>query len=163
MRLSALYYGSLAFLPSFIAALAVPDVVPRNETLAKRGGEVNYLTYCLRANVNNMADAYHASYIAWYSNIDNTQSGNPATGLLGKDDSKAYTSLTLGLLSKRISKPGLKTDPSGPGLVGFNVPLIGSGSIATGYVMGLHLYLGDSDNITPTKLLIVGPATGAYR
>lgn len=77
MKVSALFFASLTSIPSFVAALAVPEVVPRDETLAKRGGEVNYLTYCLRANVNNMADAYHASYAVWYSNIDNTQSGNP--------------------------------------------------------------------------------------
>ncbi|KIO23882.1 hypothetical protein M407DRAFT_106440 [Tulasnella calospora MUT 4182] len=32
-----------------------------------------------------MADAYHASYVAWYSNVDNTLSGNPRPGSLSSE------------------------------------------------------------------------------
>lgn len=64
---------SLAFAPSFIAAAAIPDVAPRNETIAKRGGEVNYLADCTRWSVLNTWSDYPASYIVWYSNVDNSQ------------------------------------------------------------------------------------------
>ncbi|KAG9005196.1 hypothetical protein FRB90_010507, partial [Tulasnella sp. 427] len=67
MRLSTLSLVTFGVLPSLISALTVPAVVPRNETLIKRDQEINYLTFCVRANPDNMADAYHASYMAWYS------------------------------------------------------------------------------------------------
>ncbi|KAG8898918.1 hypothetical protein FRC01_010721 [Tulasnella sp. 417] len=73
MKLPTLSIASLSFIPSLIAAIAIPDVASRNETLAKRGGEVNYLANCQRIDPK---DSYTASYVAWYANIDNTQSGN---------------------------------------------------------------------------------------
>ncbi|KAG8959218.1 hypothetical protein FRC00_001830 [Tulasnella sp. 408] len=74
MKLSTLFITSLSLIPSLIAAVAIPDSAARNETLAKRGGEVNYLANCQR--IGNNKDTYTASYAAWYMNIDNTQSGN---------------------------------------------------------------------------------------
>ncbi|KAG8909708.1 hypothetical protein FRC01_006778 [Tulasnella sp. 417] len=78
MKFSALFIASLSFIPSLIAAVAIPDIAARNETLVKRGGEVNYLSNCLRVDTHSgwPLSSYTASYIAWYSNIDNTQSGN---------------------------------------------------------------------------------------
>lgn len=76
MKLLALCITSLCFIPSLISAIAIPNVAPRNETsLGKRGGEVNYLANCQRFDVNTW-DSYTASYVAWYANVDNTQSGN---------------------------------------------------------------------------------------
>ncbi|KIO17301.1 hypothetical protein M407DRAFT_33050 [Tulasnella calospora MUT 4182] len=75
MKLSILLITSLSFIPSLIAAVAIPDVAPRNETLAKRGGEVNYLSNCQRLDVNTL-NSYTASYVAWYANVDNSQSGS---------------------------------------------------------------------------------------
>ncbi|KAG9044353.1 hypothetical protein FS837_008287 [Tulasnella sp. UAMH 9824] len=74
MKLSTLLITSIPFIPSMIAA-AIPDVVAHNETLAKRGGEINYLANCQRFS-NTSSDWYKASYVAWYSNVDNSQSGN---------------------------------------------------------------------------------------
>lgn len=78
MKLLALCITALSLIPSLISAIALPAdvVVPRNETssdLEKRGGEVNYLSNCWRVNVNN--NGYYASYVAWYSNVDNSQNG----------------------------------------------------------------------------------------
>lgn len=72
MKLSVLCLTLLSLLPSFIVAAALPDFVPRNETIAKRGGEVNYLADCSRLLLSS-GDSYQASYIAWYSNVDNSQ------------------------------------------------------------------------------------------
>ncbi|KAG9044352.1 hypothetical protein FS837_008286 [Tulasnella sp. UAMH 9824] len=78
MKLSTLSITSLSLIPSLATAVAIPDVAPRNETLVKRGGEVNYLSNCLRVDTKSAfpLSTYTASYIAWYMNIDNTQSGN---------------------------------------------------------------------------------------
>ncbi|KIO32806.1 hypothetical protein M407DRAFT_18271 [Tulasnella calospora MUT 4182] len=75
MKLSTLLPVSFTLLPSLVAASAIPDVAPRHESLSKRGGEVNYLTNCERGNQYNAYDNYPASYVAWYSNVDNSQSG----------------------------------------------------------------------------------------
>ncbi|KIO26837.1 hypothetical protein M407DRAFT_23897 [Tulasnella calospora MUT 4182] len=75
MKFSTLYLTSLALLPSFIAAAAVPEAAPRSEeasTLVKRGGEVNYIAQCTRVNSSG---SYPASYVAWYANQDNSQNG----------------------------------------------------------------------------------------
>ncbi|KIO16253.1 hypothetical protein M407DRAFT_34101 [Tulasnella calospora MUT 4182] len=74
MKFSTLFVTPLYLIPSLIAAAAIPDVAAHNETLAKRGGEVNYLANCQRIEAGQ--DSYTASYVAWYSNLDNTQSGN---------------------------------------------------------------------------------------
>ncbi|KAG8959216.1 hypothetical protein FRC00_001828 [Tulasnella sp. 408] len=74
MKLSTLFITSLSFIPSLITAVAISDVASRNETLTKRGGEVNYLSNCLRW-IAGTADSYTASYVAWYANVDNSQSG----------------------------------------------------------------------------------------
>ncbi|KAG8959219.1 hypothetical protein FRC00_001831, partial [Tulasnella sp. 408] len=78
MKFFALFTTSLSFIPSLITAAAIPDVAARNETLVKRGGEVNYLSNCARVDFSGPwpVSSYTASYIAWYSNIDNTHSGN---------------------------------------------------------------------------------------
>lgn len=77
MKLSTLFITPLSFIPSLVAAASTPDVAPHNETLAKRGGEVNYLSNCQRVDAAiGPFRAIPLSYIAWYSNIDNTQSGN---------------------------------------------------------------------------------------
>ncbi|KIO15737.1 hypothetical protein M407DRAFT_34675 [Tulasnella calospora MUT 4182] len=81
MKFSTLYLTSLSFLPSFIAAAAVPDALPGSEeasTLGKRGPEVNYISNC---NRRNGAGSYPASYIAWYANQDNSQDGQWADSL----------------------------------------------------------------------------------
>lgn len=76
MKLSTLFTISLAFIPSLITAVAIPDVASRNETLAKRGGEVNYLANCERIDrYTGQYPHYPASYMAWYSNGDNSQGG----------------------------------------------------------------------------------------
>ncbi|KAG8948665.1 hypothetical protein FRC04_009431 [Tulasnella sp. 424] len=100
MKLLALCTTSLSFIPSLISAIAIPaaDVVaPRNETssLEKRGGEVNYLSNCLRVDVN-LTSGYYASYIAWYSNVDNSQSGQRPDSLSSeyRDWSKGGAYLT---------------------------------------------------------------------
>lgn len=69
MKLSLI---SLAVIPSFISAAVVPNVAPRNATLDKRGGEVNYLANCLRYDFVAGSGGYQASYMAWYSNVDNS-------------------------------------------------------------------------------------------
>lgn len=77
MKLSALYLTSFALLPSFIAAAAIPDDGPHSEeasTLSKRGPEVNYIANCWRVNPSGGRE-YEASYVAWYSNQDYSQSG----------------------------------------------------------------------------------------
>ncbi|KAG8925644.1 hypothetical protein FRC01_009882 [Tulasnella sp. 417] len=63
-----------ALILSLVAAAALPDVVPRNETFSKRGGE-NYLANCERGNQYNAYDNYPASYVTWYSNVNNSQDG----------------------------------------------------------------------------------------
>lgn len=75
MRLLTLFITTLTIIPSFISAVAVPTVAPRNETLVKRGGEVNYLANCKRYNDEDDVD-YAASYVAWYANVDNSLSGH---------------------------------------------------------------------------------------
>ncbi|KAG9041122.1 hypothetical protein FS837_012713 [Tulasnella sp. UAMH 9824] len=75
MKLSTLYLPSLALLPSFIAAAAVPDAAPGSEkapVISKRGPEVNYIANCNRVNGSG---SYQASYVAWYANQDNSQNG----------------------------------------------------------------------------------------
>lgn len=71
MKLSALYIASLAFLPSFISAVAIPDAADHKVALEKRGGEINYLANCYRQDWDNDVK-YEASYMAWYSNSDNS-------------------------------------------------------------------------------------------
>ncbi|KIO28525.1 hypothetical protein M407DRAFT_22266 [Tulasnella calospora MUT 4182] len=71
MKLSPLSLLSFAVIPSFISAAIIPDLAPRNGTIAKRGGEVNYLANCFRITIPNTS-GYLASYMAWYSNIDNS-------------------------------------------------------------------------------------------
>ncbi|KAG9044351.1 hypothetical protein FS837_008285 [Tulasnella sp. UAMH 9824] len=71
MKLSTLFITSLSFIPSLISAVAIPGVAPGN---TKRGGEVNYLSNCQRW-IAGTADSYTASYVAWYANVDNSQSG----------------------------------------------------------------------------------------
>ncbi|KIO22761.1 hypothetical protein M407DRAFT_27714 [Tulasnella calospora MUT 4182] len=72
MKLSPLYILPFAAIHSFASATAVPDLAPRNGTLAKRGGEVNYLCSCFRLNIAAGLPGYVASYMAWYSNSDNS-------------------------------------------------------------------------------------------
>ncbi|KAG8913650.1 hypothetical protein FRC01_004442 [Tulasnella sp. 417] len=87
MKLSLLI-TSLSFISSLIAAAAIPDATSHNETLAKRGGEVNYLSNCLRFDVsvaNFPPDEYYASYIAWYSDVDATHSGNDRPNSLSSE------------------------------------------------------------------------------
>ncbi|KAG8917694.1 hypothetical protein FRC01_002278 [Tulasnella sp. 417] len=77
MKLSTLYLTSLALLPSFIAAAAIPEAAPRSEeasTIVKRAGEVNYIANCIRVNPYGTYE-YYASYMAWYANQDNSQNG----------------------------------------------------------------------------------------
>ncbi|KAG8915157.1 hypothetical protein FRC00_007200 [Tulasnella sp. 408] len=77
MKLSTLHLTSLALLPSFIAAAAIPEASPQSEeasTLSKRGPEVNYIANCWRVNPSGGRE-YEASYVAWYANQDNSQSG----------------------------------------------------------------------------------------
>ncbi|KIO22365.1 hypothetical protein M407DRAFT_28085 [Tulasnella calospora MUT 4182] len=81
MKFSTLFITSLSFVPSLVAAAAIPDAALRNETLSKRGGEVNYISNCARIDPN-VGSQYSASYIAWYSNVDNSQSGNDVGGYL---------------------------------------------------------------------------------
>ncbi|KIO20968.1 hypothetical protein M407DRAFT_29410 [Tulasnella calospora MUT 4182] len=71
MKLSTLYISSLTLLPSVITAAAITGGVPLNGTLARRGGEVNYLADCSRW-VPSTSEQYPASYMAWYSNVDNS-------------------------------------------------------------------------------------------
>ncbi|KAG8940017.1 hypothetical protein FRC00_013333, partial [Tulasnella sp. 408] len=71
MKLSPLSLLSFAVVPSFISAATIPDLAARNGTLAKRGGEVNYLAGCFRITIPNPG-GYVASYMAWYSNVDNS-------------------------------------------------------------------------------------------
>ncbi|KAG9015074.1 hypothetical protein FRB90_004917 [Tulasnella sp. 427] len=60
----------LSFFIALVSAAAAPDTASSLETLSKRGGEVFYLANCLAGDV---FDAYRASYMAYYSNIDNSQ------------------------------------------------------------------------------------------
>ncbi|KAG8944211.1 hypothetical protein FRC00_010693, partial [Tulasnella sp. 408] len=71
MKRSTLYLASVTLLPSVISAAAIPEGNPLNGTLAKRGGEVNYLAGCSRF-VSSTSEQYPASYMAWYSNVDNS-------------------------------------------------------------------------------------------
>ncbi|KAG8934470.1 hypothetical protein FRC01_002538 [Tulasnella sp. 417] len=73
MKLSTLHLSSLMLLPLATSVAAIPTGVPRNGTLAKRGGEVNYLAQCSRFGPGAGAELYQASYIAWYANSDNSQ------------------------------------------------------------------------------------------
>ncbi|KIO32506.1 hypothetical protein M407DRAFT_105105 [Tulasnella calospora MUT 4182] len=75
MKLTTLYLTSIALLPSLIAAVAIPDVSPRDGALSKRGGEVVYLADCTRTDVSS-GSSYPASYGAWYADVDNSLSGN---------------------------------------------------------------------------------------
>ncbi|KIO28524.1 hypothetical protein M407DRAFT_22265 [Tulasnella calospora MUT 4182] len=77
MRLSHLSLLSSAVIPAFVFAGTIPEVAPRNGTLAKRGGEVNYLCNCDRIDYETDYVPYHASYIAWYSDGDH----KPGDGL----------------------------------------------------------------------------------
>ncbi|KIO19643.1 hypothetical protein M407DRAFT_30714 [Tulasnella calospora MUT 4182] len=76
MKGPTIYLAAFAFLSTFISAAAVPHVASPGEVLAKRGGEVNYLANCIIRNPAYVTINYHASYIAWYSNVDNSLSGN---------------------------------------------------------------------------------------
>ncbi|KAG9018733.1 hypothetical protein FRB90_010201 [Tulasnella sp. 427] len=68
MKFLALSLTSLALLPTFIAAAALPNVASNDNGLTKRAGEVNYLVNCIHTN-------YKVSHVAWYSNLDNSQGG----------------------------------------------------------------------------------------
>ncbi|KAG8934261.1 hypothetical protein FRC00_012326 [Tulasnella sp. 408] len=80
MKLSALYIASLAFLPSFISAVAVTDAADHKAALGKRGGEINYLANCYREDWDDDVK-YKASYMAWYSNSDNSVNGQQPNSL----------------------------------------------------------------------------------
>ncbi|KAG9042993.1 hypothetical protein FS837_010157 [Tulasnella sp. UAMH 9824] len=80
MKLSTLYIASLAFLPSLISAVAIPDADNHKATLGKRGGEINYLADCYRQDWDEGVN-YHASYMAWYSNSDNSVHGEQPKSL----------------------------------------------------------------------------------
>ncbi|KAG8987659.1 hypothetical protein FRB90_003224 [Tulasnella sp. 427] len=77
MKLSTLFSIPLAFVPSLVSAAAIDNTAPRNETIVKRGGEVNYLLNCYRNKYldDSVSEQYTASYAAWYSNIDNSHNG----------------------------------------------------------------------------------------
>ncbi|KAG9015072.1 hypothetical protein FRB90_004915 [Tulasnella sp. 427] len=60
----------LSFFIALVSAAAVPDTASSLETLSKRGGEVFYLANCL---VGEGFNIYRASYVAYYSNVDNSQ------------------------------------------------------------------------------------------
>ncbi|KIO22760.1 hypothetical protein M407DRAFT_27713 [Tulasnella calospora MUT 4182] len=82
MKLSTLYLTSFAFFPSFAFSAAVPDMGSRNETLHKRGGEVNYIANCIMyQNTWTPGDSYHVSHLAWYANSDNSQNGQQPDSL----------------------------------------------------------------------------------
>ncbi|KAG8891915.1 hypothetical protein FRC00_012929, partial [Tulasnella sp. 408] len=133
MKLFTLFTTSLSFIPSLIAAATIPEVAARNETLVKRGGEVNYLCNCVRVDFSGPwpVSSYTASYIAWYSNIDNTHSGNDAITFTGKDRSRTSISLALGPLCRRTSTATLKAEGSRATLGGLNAPPTEKSSIAT--------------------------------
>lgn len=75
MKLSVPYLTTLVLIPSFVSAAAIPDGVHLNGTLAKRGGEVNYLANCEQKNVY-AGTSYPLSRIAWFANVDASLSGN---------------------------------------------------------------------------------------
>lgn len=76
MKLSTLYLTSFVFFPSLAFSVVVPNMAPRNETLHKRGGEINYLADCIMyKNTWEPGASYHVSHMAWYSNGDNSQNG----------------------------------------------------------------------------------------
>ncbi|KAG9042992.1 hypothetical protein FS837_010156 [Tulasnella sp. UAMH 9824] len=74
MKLFTLYITSLTLLHSLIYAAIVPKLAPRNLTIAKRGGEVNYLANCQRISLSTGLD-YHASYMTWYADVDRSLHG----------------------------------------------------------------------------------------
>lgn len=77
MKLSSLYFITFTVIPSFVSAAALSDIAPRKEVHSKRGGEVNYLANCVSKEINKKGDqGYPVSHIAWYSNVDNSLSGN---------------------------------------------------------------------------------------
>ncbi|KAG9042994.1 hypothetical protein FS837_010158 [Tulasnella sp. UAMH 9824] len=82
MKLSTLYLITFVFFPSFASSVAVPNMGPRNETLHKRGGEINYLADCtMYQNTWEPGANYHVSHMAWYSNGDNSQNGQQPDSL----------------------------------------------------------------------------------
>ncbi|KIO22548.1 hypothetical protein M407DRAFT_27946 [Tulasnella calospora MUT 4182] len=84
MKFSALCFTTLAFIPSFSSAAAIPDAVHLNGTLAKRGGEVNYLANCQQTN-SPTDSGYPVSHIAWYANVDESLSGNDLVDSLSNE------------------------------------------------------------------------------
>lgn len=75
MKLTTLILTAIALIPSLISAAPVEEVAARKDILAKRGGEVNYLANCINSSAVSPS-GYHVSHIAWYSNVDNSLSGN---------------------------------------------------------------------------------------
>ncbi|KIO23585.1 hypothetical protein M407DRAFT_26957 [Tulasnella calospora MUT 4182] len=84
MKLSALYLSTFAFIPSFISAATIPNLASHKEALAKRGGEVNYLSNCRHWKAD-LSSFYTVSHILWYSNVDNSQSGHDAPNSLSNE------------------------------------------------------------------------------
>lgn len=88
MKLSTLSLTTLTLIPSFISAAAIPEIAARNGTLAKRGGEVNYLANCMQNNVPAKT-GYTVSYMVWYANVDNSLSGNDVSCFLSSSLGRA--------------------------------------------------------------------------
>ncbi|KIO22370.1 hypothetical protein M407DRAFT_28088 [Tulasnella calospora MUT 4182] len=107
MKLSTVFIASLSFIPSLIAAAAIPDIATDIETLVKRGGEVNYLSNCIRLDFKGPwpMNSYTASYIAWYANVDNTQSGHDVRQLVFVP-TRSPTSIGTGLQTASLTYPG---------------------------------------------------------
>ncbi|KAG8934260.1 hypothetical protein FRC00_012325 [Tulasnella sp. 408] len=74
MKPFTLYIASFAFVTSLIDAASAQTQAPRSETIAKRGGEVNYLANCQRISLSTGLD-YHASYMTWYADVDRSLHG----------------------------------------------------------------------------------------
>ncbi|KAG8979255.1 hypothetical protein FRB90_008154, partial [Tulasnella sp. 427] len=76
MKLFTLYVIPLSLISSLAYATAISQVSSGNETLAKRGNEVNFLANCV--HYHNTAfpnDNYHVSHMIWYSDVDNSFNG----------------------------------------------------------------------------------------
>lgn len=100
MKLSTLFLIPFVFLPSFIFAATIPHPPPRNGTLVKRGGEVNYLANCEVLD-GAFGNSHFASYMGWYSNVDNS---------LNQQVSK-YTARCRCCLPLPLTPPILITEP----------------------------------------------------
>ncbi|KAG8915060.1 hypothetical protein FRC00_008270 [Tulasnella sp. 408] len=77
MKLSTHYVTSLAFLPSFALAAAIPDGAPHKKDLVKRGGEVNYLANCVNNEVWSHS-VYHVSHMV-YAETGRKEVSEPVT------------------------------------------------------------------------------------